>query len=837
NPLGDGVNATSRYTWDALWDLPTQVVSPTGVTASAAYRTDYPAPTWQQYGSDAARRVSYAYDGSRQLAALLPPLVAAESLAYDALGNVQRLRSSLGLVTYTYGDAIGRDTLVVAPDSGRTRTWYSVMNRVDSTRWRGNAVTVPETGHMHPADSVTLTNTYDAEGNQIWASRRVGTAQLTSGWTWDDANRLTGESSPGGGARVYSLDPAGNVTWLSTPRGHTIRTDFDALNRPVRRVVPQVNYGQMNCLLYAPCFYTFPTRDGPDVCLAEDTATFGYDATGNLRRADNGWALVHRAYAPNGLLAYDTLIVRTYETHAPSPCGGGDRHAAGLNHNWPDFTHVYALQVSYDRDGRRTALAHPDAVDFCPSSRCITQYAYDAATGDLHTVTDPQGHVATFTYDALGRLVRTVHLSGASDTTGYDQDSRVTWRRDPFGVVDQLNRDALGRLSTGTNGTTSLVFRYGPLGALAFSQNATQGSGYEQFDTDPVGNRTWQQDYGIRANFPTWDDRQRTPYLNPATLQLDSMRWSGAGTPYALTGVSGLFYLALYDQAGNVGRTAGWEPYWAADHWAVRLNNAVNYYDAEDRLRVVNRHIGIGQLSETAGGVLEEYRYDALGRRVLVRSRCTANGLVEPLCRGYLERTVWDGDQVLYEIRSLGADSTSPVIMEMEGGGGSAPYDVMLGGVGYVHATGIDQPLGVFRMLMPGQSTVGVAPHANFLGDFAIGSWITGSYRGQATNACTQGYPDCPPITWPGGNITADGELTGGVAYATWFGNLLDQKTDGSRLQYMRHRYYDPQAGRFTQQDPIGLAGGLNLCGGAPWEALRECPHGTVPSRHDLTPR
>jgi len=32
-------------------------------------------------------------------------------------------------------------------------------------------------------------------------------------------------------------------------------------------------------------------------------------------------------------------------------------------------------------------------------------------------------------------------------------------------------------------------------------------------------------------------------------------------------------------------------------------------------------------------------------------------------------------------------------------------------------------------------------------------------------------------------------------------------------LEYRRNRYYDPQQGRFTQEDPIGLAGGMNLYG------------------------
>src|SRR5471032_2602134 len=51
-------------------------------------------------------------------------------------------------------------------------------------------------------------------------------------------------------------------------------------------------------------------------------------------------------------------------------------------------------------------------------------------------------------------------------------------------------------------------------------------------------------------------------------------------------------------------------------------------------------------------------------------------------------------------------------------------------------------------------------------------------------------------------------------------GSLLNGQRDPSGLEYRRNRYYDPQSGRFTQEDPIGLAGGLNLYGFAGGDPL-----------------
>ena len=55
--------------------------------------------------------------------------------------------------------------------------------------------------------------------------------------------------------------------------------------------------------------------------------------------------------------------------------------------------------------------------------------------------------------------------------------------------------------------------------------------------------------------------------------------------------------------------------------------------------------------------------------------------------------------------------------------------------------------------------------------------------------------------------------VTAGNDERVWLGSVLEDREDASGLLYRRNRYYDPATGRFTQEDPIGLAGGMNLYG------------------------
>jgi RHS repeat-associated protein len=74
------------------------------------------------------------------------------------------------------------------------------------------------------------------------------------------------------------------------------------------------------------------------------------------------------------------------------------------------------------------------------------------------------------------------------------------------------------------------------------------------------------------------------------------------------------------------------------------------------------------------------------------------------------------------------------------------------------------------------------------------------------------GGPRCVSVTWKLQPF-ALAQQPADTATPAWYGTLLANKEDGTGLQFRRNRYVDPMTGRFTQEDPLGLAGGLNLYG------------------------
>ncbi|MGQ0641253.1 MAG: RHS repeat-associated core domain-containing protein [Gemmatimonadaceae bacterium] len=68
-------------------------------------------------------------------------------------------------------------------------------------------------------------------------------------------------------------------------------------------------------------------------------------------------------------------------------------------------------------------------------------------------------------------------------------------------------------------------------------------------------------------------------------------------------------------------------------------------------------------------------------------------------------------------------------------------------------------------------------------------------------------------VNWPALDTRAYGFIGVGAQARTWFGSVIHQGQEATGLQFKRNRYYNAERGAFTQEDPIGLEGGLNLYG------------------------
>jgi RHS repeat-associated protein len=250
-----------------------------------------------------------------------------------------------------------------------------------------------------------------------------------------------------------------------------------------------------------------------------------------------------------------------------------------------------------------------------------------------------------------------------------------------------------------------------------------------------------------------------------------------------------------YDNAGNVVSSSSdrsvydapigfWQP--------VHRTLSRSFFSADHRLTVHQRYSGAEVSGGNSEGVYEEYRYDELGRRVLVRSRRDGLCSGHTACHGAITRYVWDGDAILFELRADGANNVGGLELTS----GSAPY---YGRVGYVHGPELDKPLAVIR---GGDANGFIVPHLNWRGLYD-----------RATNA--NGAHVTAPIEWPGKTHRSyHKEELDSKPHSTWYGSLIIDQKDATGLMYRRNRYYDdPATGRFTQEDPIGLAGGLNLYG------------------------
>src|SRR5262249_35497563 len=151
-----------------------------------------------------------------------------------------RVTSPSGIISESFKDAIGRDTLVKTPTDNAQTESLKLLQRVVYDAVGLDSVTKEWNG----GDSLVVTKLYDQEGNLIELTQAgqpdpqlIG--PITRRFTYDEAERKTAEHivrGPNGVEQILSwvYDPAGNL--ISGGRDAiNVTLTYDVLNRLTNR--------------------------------------------------------------------------------------------------------------------------------------------------------------------------------------------------------------------------------------------------------------------------------------------------------------------------------------------------------------------------------------------------------------------------------------------------------------------------------------------------------------------------------------------------------------------------------------------------------------------------
>jgi len=803
--------STTAYAYDPLWDEPTKVTYPGGDFVEMSYSASNGNMLWRQDGRGAMSRTDFGYINSAGAPAALQGMLdsvrapadsagqrALDRLAYEsARGNVTTATSAIGYKTTYVSDAVGRTTAVRQDinlgDGAAQQTRDSVVfDALDR-----DSITLKLAPSGGPAAQVEVRKVFRADGavDQIRRTptpNPVGLTNLVTSFKYDSAKRVVAEYAPDGRRDSTVYDPAGNPVRTYSRRqtatdSQKVLMWYDRMNRLTRREVPATTQ-KRDTVAFSGGSLFFPFFQTTAAVVPGDTSTFSYDSLGRMIHAINASARVVRRYHEAGMLELDSLQIMPYSSTLTA-----------------SEAKTVVIESAYDIAGRRERVALPTGAVGAFEIR----YVYDSLHGQVSTVSSSGGVIA-LNYDSRLQLAQQVYGAPTVllENTRYDADGRTIRRDRSVFENDSLWRDALGRLTHVKTNQDTRTFAYTGLGMVDTTSYAlgAQTPLVERFSYDPLGNRLGMSSYADE--------------LAQDTMTYDAV--SGRLLTHAINQQSAQSF--YYDSSGNT-RLSGMLTRTTSSAGVCNiLSWTRTYYGVDQRPRVVDKQSAFQSKETCAGKVatnasaFEELRYDALGRRVLKRTRSVnCNG---GACDGTVERTYWDGEQVLVETRYPGRDGISADSLEVDTGyvwyedkkGVELPpplpdtiYSREWGRIYYIHGPDLDRPLALLKEYHADSSfripSVLLYPAYDFRGLVSSAQGLNG--------LSDQQYK----IRWPAKNSTVYLYDPAAGTSPSWFGSMIQSFSDASGKNYRRSRYYDPVTGRFTQEDPIGLAGGLNLYG------------------------
>ena len=720
-------------------------------------------------------QVVYQHDDNARLIRQQDPDGAVSEYVYNDKGQKVLARDGLGAETHYQYDDRGQLSLEIAPDGSQTvyHYWDGKLRKLEQgdREWRFE--------HNEQGDPVRRLNPlgqqtrygYTAQGKLAWVEQADGSriqlgwnrlGQLIeekaadgtlTRWRYDERGRQILRQDARGAITRYEWDDADRLRQITLPGGGTRRFQYNPYGKVTHEWDEQ---GRETRYEYHDRLHLISRRINPDGSVL----TYRYDnAKRFLSQIENEHGEQHRIhYHPNGLVAEETGFD-----------GRTSRYAYDLNGRLTEKTEVgrsgTELVTLYRRDvmGRLTSKVLPDGQEI--------SFHYDAH-GQLTSVEDGHWPLA-FSYDKAGRLTAE-HQGWASSYFKHDALGQLSQWRLPDG--NRLDYQHHNGTLTGIDLNGSELTRHQIVAGLELRRN--QGALSQQYEYDEQGRLTALR---LQAGQQITHQRQYGYDRSGNLLHIRDSQQGESRYHYdpldRLLEVRGdLSERFLHDPAGNLLSQTQGSAFTSARTQGNRLLfSGDRHFDYDEFGRLTAERRGKGQAlvtryeydcqhrliqAELPDGSTAHYHYDAFGRRI--RKTLTRQGQA-PLITEFL----WQANNLIAESRCDGTyrsfiyepGSFRPLV-QLEGEGEAAePYHYQLDQIG--------TPLALT------------------------------SHSGQtAWRVRYRAY----------GNVWKQ-EIAEVESPLRFQGQYHDAETG---LHYNRHRYYQPDTGRFITPDPIGLAGGLN---------------------------
>lgn len=800
----------------------------------------------------------FTYDAHGQLVTHINPRGATTSLAFDRYGNLSQLTDPLGQRSHFEHDARGRLRRRTDAAGNITEYRYDVKGRLLQTQ---------------QAEGVSIHYDYDAEDQLISYTDQnggrtrleyFGTGQITKRlqadghvmqYLYDTEEQLTGvvnqrqesyrlkrdalgrvveEIDYWKQSRHYRYDAGGNLLSATDPLGRIIAYTTDRLGRITKKTLPDsdhpaqqlhetFSYDKTGALIEMrnPHRHILRKFDA-DGRLSEEVQdgfqiTYRYDEAGNrlLRQTSAGNKIVSTydlrdqaaTIAINDaapiLIERDALgrpvkeqLSSSVQRHLRYDASGHLTAQTVLSDQAP----LFATGYEYDRAGNQTRRSD--------SEHGSDLYHYDPL-GNLLRHTDPAGKVTEFLNDPAGDRLRTrIRQMEMQQAAGGEGQAEVLWSREGSHEGTHYVFDRAGNLVRRGSSPTSSAHPTAADSGLLLHWDANQrliesnkAGRITRYGYDPAGRRVFKRN-PTHTTWFFWDGDALLGEVTQANDTQSADIWS----------------------AGNV-----------ADFMAARKRiSALKTLHAQAReyvyypgtfvpLALIDRHAKV--VTRAASVAAKKANLNAAQIATsLVAPPSSRSSPMAPTgsYAGVGGLNSMDGLGGMGGLGSfrLGRQSEGASLTQKSNSQGN-PADAQLSS--HVEL-GVGMRLG--GNISAAQSAM-VTTHAAAITSSEIVTIDAESIVDESSNVFHyhNDYNGCPArLTDNKGNIVWSG------SYAVWGaiqclhaqvvdnpirfqGQYFDEETG---LHYNRYRYYDPNLGQFVGQDPIGLAGGINLYKYAP---------------------